>query len=126
MHGIKTNVFYAEVSWGIVLEILRIKNTKHRSLPRYPEVRRDMALLLDVDKKYIEVEKLAKKTEKRLIKAINLFDVYQGEKLPEGKKSYAVSFVFQDENKTLQDVEIDSVMKKLTKVFTYELGAEIR
>ena len=124
--GIKTNVFYAEVNWGMVIEILRIKNTKHRSLPRYPEVRRDMALLLDENKKYIEIEKLAKKTEKRLIKAINLFDVYQGEKLPEGKKSYAVSFIFQDENKTLQDVEIDSVMKKLTKVFTFELGAEIR
>ena len=95
-------------------------------LTRFPEVRRDLALLLDESVSFSEIERLAFETEKKLIKKVGLFDVYEGEKIGEGKKSYAVSVVLRDDNKTLTDEEIDKVMNKLITVYRQKLSAQIR
>jgi phenylalanyl-tRNA synthetase beta chain len=124
--GIKNKVFYAEINWTNVQKLLATNRIKHKPLPRFPEVRRDLSLLLNSEIQYKDLESLAKKTEKKLLKKVNLFDVYQGENLPNGKKSYALSFVFQDQIKTLNEKEIDSMMKKLTIAFENQMDAEIR
>ena len=95
-------------------------------IPKYPEVRRDFALLLDQSVSFEEIHKVANQSEKQLLKNVNLFDVYEGEKLPKGKKSYAVSFTLQDEHKTLTDKQIDKIMNKLQTNFEKQLGAELR
>ena len=95
-------------------------------ISKYPEVRRDFALLLDNKVTFEEIHTIAKQTEKQLLKNINLFDVYEGKNLPAGKKSYAVSFTLQDENKTLTDKQIDKIMSKLQVNFETKLGAELR
>jgi phenylalanyl-tRNA synthetase beta chain len=95
-------------------------------LPKFPEVRRDLALLLDKNIAYSQIQKLAFATEKKMLRKVNLFDVYQGKNLGENKKSYAVSFILMDENKTLTDVQIDKTMNNLMDVFVKELGAQIR
>ena len=102
------------------------KNIRYKEVPKQPEVRRDLALLLDEKIQYQEIESLAYQTEKYLLKNINLFDVYEGENLGKGRKSYAMSFTLQDENKTLTDVEIDKTMNKLLLAFEKNLGAIIR
>jgi phenylalanyl-tRNA synthetase beta chain len=89
-------------------------------------VRRDLALLLDNTTNYVDIERVALKTEPKLIQAVNAFDVYQGDKIAPGKKSYAISFILQDEEKTLTDQDIDTVMTKLIKQFEKELGAILR
>ena len=101
-------------------------NIKFTEISKYPEVRRDLALLLDDNVEFAKILELAKKTEKGLLKEVDLFDVYQGKNLPEGKKSYAVSFTLQDNTKTLTDSQIDKVMSKLTQTFETELGASLR
>ena len=93
---------------------------------KYPAVRRDFALLLDESVSYEEIENIALQTGKKMLKEVNLFDVYQGSNLPEGKKSYAVSFLFQDENKTLTDKQVDKMMSKLQQRFESDLKAELR
>ena len=95
-------------------------------MPKFPEVRRDLALLIDTAISYAQIEELAFQTEKKLLKAVNLFDVYEGEKLEAGKKSYAVSFIIQDENSTLEDKQIEKIMDKLISTFKEKLGAAIR
>ena len=97
-----------------------------KDIPKYPEVRRDFALLVDDQVTFEQIDTIATKTEKNLLKDVDLFDVYQGKNLPEGKKSYAVSFTIQDDKKTLTDKQIDRVMKKLQTNFEKELGAELR
>ena len=124
--GIKKPVYYASINWLEIGFLLKTNNVKHQALPKYPEVKRDLALLLDDSVKYEQIEQLAKKTEKKLLKKVNLFDVYQGDKLPAGKISYAVSFVFRNNEKTLEDPEIDTIMKGLMDAFTKNLQAEIR
>jgi phenylalanyl-tRNA synthetase beta chain len=99
---------------------------KFTAIPKYPEVRRDFALLLDDNVTFEEINTITKQTEKQLLKNVSLFDVYQGKNLPNGKKSYAVSFMFQDENKTLTDKVVDKIMNKLQKNFESKLGAELR
>ena len=99
---------------------------KFTDIPKYPEVRRDLALLVDENITFDSIYKIARQTEKSLLKNINLFDVYQGQNLPEGKKSYAVSFTIQDSSKTLTDDQIDKVMTKLHKNLATELGAILR
>ena len=99
---------------------------KFTEIPKYPEVRRDLALLIDEKTTYESIFNLAKQTEKALLKDINLFDVYQGNNLPEGKKSYAVSFILQDDTKTLTDSQIDKIMGKLQSQFESQLGASLR
>ena len=99
---------------------------KFTDIPKYPEVRRDLALLIDQNVTYDNIYKIARQSEKSLLKDINLFDVYQGQNLPEGKKSYALSFTIQDNSKTLEDAQIDSIMNKIIKTFETELGASLR
>lgn len=122
---IKQEVFYAEFHWELVLKLLSNK-MKFTPIAKYPEVRRDFALLVDTNVAFESIYKVARQTEKSLLKDINLFDVYEGKNLPEGKKSYAVSFTIQDTSKTLTDVQIDKIMGKLQSNFESELGAQLR
>ena len=122
---IKQEVFYADFNWDLVLKLLSNK-IKYTAIPKYPEVRRDFALLVDSSVAFESVYKVARQTEKSLLKEINLFDVYEGQNLPEGKKSYAVSFIIQDATKTLTDTQIDKIMSKLQNNFETELGAQLR
>ena len=98
----------------------------YKEIGKYPEVRRDLALLLDEKISFKNLYDIAKKTEKNLLKKVSLFDVYQGDKLPEGKKSYALSFILQDDNKTLTDKQIDKVMAHLLSAFEKEVNAQLR
>ncbi len=122
---IKQEVFYADFNWGLILKLISTK-LKFQEISKYPEVKRDLALLLDEAISFDAVYNIARQTEKSLLKNINLFDVYQGDNLPEGKKSYAVSFTLQDSSKTLTDEQIDKIMKKLQSNFEKELGAVLR
>jgi phenylalanyl-tRNA synthetase beta chain len=122
---IKQDVLYADLKWDKIQKYVSNK-IKFTEIPKYPEVRRDLSLLVDEKVTFETVYNIAKQTEKNLLKDINLFDVYQGEKLPEGKKSYAVSFIIQDENKTLNDKEIEKIMSKLQSNFENQLGAQLR
>lgn len=123
---IKQEVFFADFNWNSILKNISANNIKFTEISKYPEVRRDLALLLDDKIEFSKIFDLAKVTEKNLLKKIDLFDVYQGKNLPEGKKSYAVSFTLQDSSKTLTDSQIDKVMSKLTQTFETELGASLR
>ena len=122
---IKQEVLFADFNWSLVLKLIANK-IKFTDIPKYPEVRRDLALLVDENITFDSIYKIARQTEKSLLKNINLFDVYQGQNLPEGKKSYAVSFTIQDSSKTLTDDQIDKVMTKLHKNLATELGAALR
>ncbi len=122
---IKQEVIFADFNWALILKLLSNK-IKFTEIPKYPEVRRDLSLLLDDSVSFDSIYNIARQTEKSLLKEINLFDVYQGKNLPEGKKSYAVSFTIQDNTKTLTDVQIDKIMNKLQKNFETELGASLR
>lgn len=122
---IKQEVFYAEFNWDLILKLINNK-VKFSAIAKYPEVRRDFALLLDNNIAFESIYNIALQTEKSLIKDINLFDVYEGKNLPEGKKSYAVSFTIQDTTKTLTDVQIDKIMGKLQSNFENQLGAQLR
>jgi len=124
--GIKQEVLYADFNWENVLKVCGKKNIKVSLLPKYPSVKRDLALLIDQKVTFKEVYNLANQSEKNLLKEVDLFDVYQGDKLPEGKKSYAVSFVLQDANKTLEDKQIDKIMQKLQATFEKNLEAVLR
>lgn len=122
---IKQEVLFADFNWTLILKLLSNK-IKFTEIPKYPEVRRDLSLLLDDNVTFESIYNLARQTEKSLLKDINLFDVYQGKNLPEGKKSYALSFTIQDSSKTLTDVQIDKIMGKLQKNLETELGASLR
>ena len=124
--GISQQVLFADVNWDNVLEMTKHNSIKFKAIPKYPEVRRDFALLIDSSVSFEDIYTTAKQTEKQLLKNVNLFDVYQGKNLPQGKKSYAVSFTLQDENKTLTDKQIDKIMSKLQSNFEGKLGAELR
>ncbi len=123
--GIKQEVFFADFNWVAILKLISNK-IKFTEIPKYPEVRRDLALLIDRAVTYESIYTIAKQTEKSLLKNIDLFDVYEGQNLPEGKKSYALSFSIQDSSKTLTDEQIDKIMNKLQKNFETELGAVLR
>lgn len=124
---IKQEVYYAEIDWDYCMQILAVHpGLRYHEIPRYPEVRRDLALLLDKQVTFSEIEKLALKNGGNLLRNISLFDVYEGNQIEKGKKSYAVSFILRDDNKTLKDEEIEAFMKKLVKVFEKELNARIR
>ena len=122
---IKQEVFFADFNWNAILKQIS-NNIKFTEISKYPEVRRDLALLVNQNVSFEQLFEVAKKTEKSLLKNVNLFDVYQGKNIPEDKKSYALSFTLQDNNKTLTDVQIDKVMGKLTLNFQNELGAILR
>ncbi|PIF01389.1 MAG: phenylalanine--tRNA ligase subunit beta [Maribacter sp.] len=123
---IKQEVLYADFNWDNIIELVPKSEIKFRSIPKYPEVRRDLALLLDEHIGFKEIYDIAFQTERNLLKNVDLFDVYTGDKLPQGKKSYAVSFMLQDDKNTLTDRQIDKIMSKLQQKYTTELGAELR
>ncbi|WZL89104.1 phenylalanine--tRNA ligase subunit beta [Salinimicrobium sp. 3283s] len=123
---INQEVLYADFNWDMVVETSKDQQNKFRDISKFQAVRRDFALLLDDAVKFEQIHDIAFKTEKDLLKDVNLFDVYEGANLPEGKKSYAVSFILQDERKTLTDKQIDKIMGKLQQNLEKQLGAELR
>jgi len=123
---IDAEVFYADLNWDAVLAELGEHVVRYTEIPKFPEVKRDLSMLLDTNIKFAEIEKIAFETERKLLKSVNLFDVYEGKNMEAGKKSYAVSFVLQDETKTLTDGQIEPVMKKLQQNFETKLGAKLR
>ncbi len=123
---IKQPVFYAQFNWALVLKLFREIKITYSEVSKFPKVRRDLALLLNNSVKFQDIKQLADKVDKKRIKEVNLFDVYKDEKLGEDKKSYAVSFLLQDNKKTLTDKEIDRIMNKLIGLYQKELKAEVR
>ena len=122
---IKQDVFYADFNWELVLKLLSNK-MKFTAISKYPEVRRDFSLLVNQAITFDEIYTIAINTEKTILKNIDLFDVYEGKNLPEGKKSYAISFILQDESKTLTDVQIDKIMNKVQQNLEMGIGAQLR
>ena len=124
--GIDAPVYYAELNWSALAKAVRNNKTGYKEISKYPAVSRDLALLIDKSVEFVEIEQIARQSEKKLLKRVELFDVYEGKNLPEGKKSYAVNFILQDENKTLTDKQIEAVMSKLINNLKAKLGAELR
>lgn len=122
---IKQEVLYADVKWETAIKFVSDK-IKYTDIPKYPEVRRDLALLLSDEVSFEQIYQITEQSDKKLVKEIDLFDVYQGDKLPEGKKSYAVSFILQDAEKTLTDEQIEKTMSKILSNLTEKLGATLR
>ncbi len=123
---IKEEVLYADFDWDYILEAIVNSKIIYKEIPKYPEVTRDYALLVDEQVSFKQIYDIALQTERKFLTNVNLFDVYNGENLPEGKKSYAVSYTLQDENGTLTDKQIDKIMNKLLQRYESELGAELR
>ncbi len=123
---VEQDVFYADIQWDVLSEQVKASKTSYRPIAKFPEVKRDLALLVDKTVKFATIEELAFKTERKLLKQVNLFDIYEGKNLPDGKKSYAVSFTIQDETKTLTDKQIDKIMQRFIQSFSMELGAQLR
>ena len=123
---IDNEVYFADLNWKELLKAVRSAKVSYKELSKFPAVRRDLALLLDKNVQFAEIEKIAYETEKKLLKEVELFDVYEGKNLESGKKSYAVSFLLQDESQTLNDKMIDKIMSKLVKNLEDKLGAKLR
>ncbi len=124
--NISQTVLFANFNWSAIIENLKFKNIKLVDLPKFQPVRRDFALLLDKNITYQQLFETAFKQERKLLKEVNLFDVYEGKNLPENKKSYALSFTLLDNKKTLNDKQIDKIMNQLQQTFEKEFGAELR
>lgn len=122
----RAEVYYAEFNWDTVLRMITGKEVQFKTISKFPAVRRDLALLIDEGIAFSDIRSIAKKVDQQLLKEVNLFDVYEGKNLASGKKSYAVSFTFQDESKTLTDKHIDKVMEKMIASLKNELNAELR
>jgi len=123
---VEGQVFFADFDWDVLMKIIRKNSIQYKEVSKFPAVRRDLSLLIDENVSFDKLHLVAQKTERKLLKAINVFDVYKGNKIPEGKKSYALSFILQDEEKTLNDKQIDAIVQKLIVNFEKELGAEVR
>ncbi len=123
---IDNNVYFADLNWTALMKVIRKAKFEFREISKYPSVSRDLALLIDKKVEFAQIEEIAAQTEKKLLKKVELFDVYEGKNLPEGKKSYAVNFILQDEQKTLNDKQIEAIMKKLIDNLKSKLGAELR
>ena len=123
---IDNEVYYADLNWKELLKAIKNVKVNFTELSKFPAVKRDLALLLDKKVQFAEIEKIAYETEKKLLKAVELFDVYEGKNLEAGKKSYAVSFTLQDENATLNDKQIDKIMSKLIANLQNKLDAKLR
>jgi len=123
---IEQEVFYADINWNVLLKEIGKHKPSFTEIPKFPEVKRDLALLLDKSVNFAEIEKIAFDTERKLLKKVTLFDVYEGKNLESGKKSYAVSFILQDETKTLTDGQIDGIMRKMLSNFESKLDAKLR
>jgi phenylalanyl-tRNA synthetase beta chain len=124
--GVKQDVFVADLDWDVILSLGNRNKVKFSALPKTFAVRRDFSLLLDKPVAFREIEEIAYNVDRNILREVNLFDVYEGDKLPEGKKSYAVSFSFQDEEKTLKDKQVDKLMEGIRKKLESQLNAELR
>ena len=123
---IDQDVFYADINWNNIMRAIKKNETLYHDISKFPSVSRDLALLIDKSVEFEQIEQIAHQTEKKLLKSVELFDVYEGKNLPEGKKSYAVNFILQDETKTLNDKQIEAIMTKLINNLKQKLGAELR
>ena len=119
-------VYYAELNWTALMKVIKKNEVLYTEVPKFPAVSRDLALLVDNTVEFAQIEQIARQTEKKLLKKVELFDVYEGDKLPAGKKSYAVNFILQDEEKTMGDKQIDAIMQKLIANIKKQLNAELR
>ena len=124
--GLDNAVYYAELNWTALMKVIKKNEVLYTEISKFPAVSRDLALLVDNSVEFAQIEQIARATEKKLLKKVELFDVYEGDKLPAGKKSYAVNFILQDEEKTMGDKQIDAIMTKLIAQLTAKLGAQLR
>ena len=124
--GIDNTVYYAEMNWTLLMKATKKNEITFTEVPKFPAVSRDLALLVDNGVEFAQIEQIARQSEKKLLKRVELFDVYEGNKLPAGKKSYAVNFILQDEEKTMGDKQIDAIMQKLIANLKKQLNAELR
>ena len=124
--GLDNPVYYAELNWTALMKVIKKNEVLYTEISKFPAVSRDLALLVDNTVEFAQIEQIARQTEKKLLKKVELFDVYEGDKLPAGKKSYAVNFILQDEEKTMGDKQIDAIMQKLIANLKKQLGAELR
>ena len=124
--GVKQPVFMAEISWPVLFALIKRNKVAFKELPKYPEVKRDLAVLLDEGVSYADLRMTAIKQSKKLLRNVSLFDVYRGDKIPFGKKQYALSFTFQDLEKTLTDQDIERVMEGILKAYQNNFGAILR
>lgn len=123
---IDNEVYYADLNWKELMKAIKGNTVSYKEISKFPAVKRDLALLIDKKIQFAEIEKIAYETDKKLLKSVELFDVYEGKNLEAGKKSYAVSFMLQDENATLNDKQIDKFMQKLIGNLQNKLGAVLR
>ena len=124
--GVEQQVYYADINWTALMKVVRKNKVQFAEICKFPAVSRDLALLIDKDVQFAQIEQVAKATEKKLLKSVELFDVYEGKNLPAGKKSYAVNFILQDDQRTLQDKQIETIMNKLIQNLKAKLNAELR
>ena len=124
--GIDNDVYYADLNWTLLMKSVRKNHVSYTEISKYPAVSRDLALLIDKNTEFASIEQIAYQSEKKLLKKVELFDVYEGKNLPAGKKSYAVNFILQDEQKTLNDKQIDAIMQNLITQLAAKLGAQLR
>ena len=124
--GLDSAVYYAELNWTALMKVIKKNEVLYTEVPKFPAVSRDLALLVDDNVEFAQIEQIARQTEKKLLKKVELFDVYEGDKLPAGKKSYAVNFILQDDEKTMGDKQIDAIMQKLIANIKKQLSAELR
>ena len=123
---VEQEVYYADFNWSLLMKKLPKKEVSYKELPKFPAVRRDLALLLDSSVKFADIERIAFATEKKLLHRVELFDVYEGKQLEAGKKSYAVAFTLQDETKTMNDKQTEAIMSKIIAQLEKQLGATLR
>lgn len=126
LFDIDKDVYFAEFNFDQILKAIPKKGIQFIPVAKFPEVRRDLALLVDASVEFQDLKRVAEKIEKKLLKKVDIFDVYQGKNIEEGKKSYAISFIFQDDTQTLNDKQIEKIMSKLIFTYEKEFGAKIR
>ena len=124
--GLDNPVYYAEMNWTALMKVIKKNEVLYTEISKFPAVSRDLALLVDNSVEFAQIEQIARQTEKKFLKKVELFDVYEGDKLPAGKKSYAVNFILLDEEKTMGDKQIDAIMQKLITNIKKQLNAELR
>ena len=125
-YNIDEDIYIADLDWNKITEKAFLSSLKYEDVPRFPVMKRDFALLIDKEVSFESLENISYKTERKILKSVQLFDVFEDEKLPKGKKSYGITFTFQDQNKTLTDKHIDKIMEKLKGNFINEFDAELR
>ena len=127
MFDVKKEVFHATFDWDAVLKVVKgLKTISFEALPKFPSVRRDLALVMDKSMTFEQIKALAFATEKNILTSVNLFDIYEGDKIPEGKKQYAISFTLQDKQKTLTDKVIEKTMARIQQAIEQQLNATLR